>query len=545
MKFTQRTNLLEKIKESLSSVLPITLIVLFLSLTICPLPNDIFISFFVGACLMIIGMGLFSLGAETSMAYMGNYVGTKMTKSRKIPIIAIIAFIVGLLITISEPDLHVLAAYAPIDTTLFIGVVSIGLGIFLVVAVLRIIFGVKMKYILLVGYGAVLILSFFVSPGFLPVAFDAGGVTTGAISVPFIMAIGSGIAAIAAEKSGDDNSFGIMAICSIGPILAVLIMSMILGIDGAQYESVNVFQGFQNSIDMGKTYLGAIPHHLISVGGGLLPVVIFFIIYQFISGRISGHDGLRVLIGIIYTYVGIVLFLTGVGTGFMPVGSYVGSAIASSSMPWIIVPIGLILGYFITAAEPAVHVLEKQVEDATSGMIPSKIISRTMAIGVAVSAAIAMLRALTGIPLMPFLMAGYIFAVVLSFLVPPTFTAIAFDGGGVASGAMTATFLFPLAVGVCEASGNNVTTDAFGVIALVAMMPAISIQTVGLIYKLKLRHSESTLRAEGEAEVDILELDEKNEPLSSNEREILNTVSEEASVDEPFEIIEFDLVGKI
>ena len=509
MKLIRNTNLIDKVKEALLSIMPITLIVLLLSFTICPLPNDIFISFFIGAILMTVGIGLFSLGADTSMTQMGTYIGTKLTSSRKIPLIILIAVMVGILITASEPDLQVLAGYTPIDTTLFVIAVSLGVGLFLAVAIIQIIFNIKLKYILLVGYGIILIMAFFVDPAFLPVAFDAGGVTTGAMSVPFIMSIGAGIAAISSQKSGNNNSFGLMSVCSMGPVIVVMIIGLIMGIDNTTYVP-EIAESFTNSQEMGQLYLSSLPEYMADVGMGLVPILLFFFLFQLIMGKLGKNELIKISIGALYTFIGIVLFLTGVNVGFMSVGSYIGKTLASSDWPWLIVPVGIILGYFITSAEPAVQVLEKQAEVATSGMIPPKLLSNTMAIGVAVSTGIAMIRALTGISMLPFIVAGYAIAVGLSFIVPSIFTSIAFDAGGVASGTMTATFLLPLAVGVCEASGGNVMTDAFGVIALVAMTPAISIQIVGWIYKIKLRRSLSTAGTVQESVSDIVELDETN-----------------------------------
>lgn len=525
MKLIKNTNLSEKIKEALLSVLPITLIVLLLSLTICPLPNDIFISFFTGAIFMVIGIGLFSLGAETSMTKMGAFIGTKLTASRKILIMLLISFVMGILITASEPDLQVLAGYTPIDTNTFVIAVSLGVGIMLAVAVMQIIFGIKIKYILLVSYGIILILSFFVDPAFLPVAFDAGGVTTGALSVPFIMSIGAGISAIATQKSDEDNSFGLMAVCSTGPIIVVMLMGLIMGIDNTNYTP-NTLLSFNDSKQMGQTFLHALPTYIYDVTKGLFPILIFFYIFQFIVGKLNKNELAKISVGALYTFVGIVLFLTGVNVGFMPVGSYIGHSLASKDISWIVIPVGALLGYFITSAEPAVQVLEKQAEAATSGMIPPRLLSKTMAIGIAVSSSIAMARSLYGIPMLPIVIAGYLLAVSLSFFVPGVFTAIAFDAGGVASGAMTATFLLPMSVGVCEAAGGNIMTDAFGVIALVAMTPAIAIQILGLIYKTKLQHSKIDI---SDTDTDIVELDGCTQK----------------SDDYDIEIIEFDMTGKI
>ncbi len=495
MKYKRLEFIIEKIKEACASVMPIALIILLLSFTVCPLPNDIFLAFVVGTCMLTVGLGLFSLGADMSMERIGGHIGANLTKSRNIPIIAVISLIVGVLITICEPDLHVLAGYTGDMKTPFILAVAAGLGAFLVFAVFRIIFNVKMKYILAAGYGIIIILSiiaYIIDPKFLAIAFDAGGVTTGAMSVPFVMAIGAGIAAISSQNSDDDNTFGLMAICSIGPIIAVLVMGLCGGFDNIKYTPHDL-PVFGDSQEMGLAFLTRIPHVVKDVLMGLIPIIAFFLIYQFLTVRVHKKEMTQIFVGAGYTFVGMVLFLVGVNVGFMPVGSYLGETFGNMAQSWIVIPVGMIIGFCMTYAEPAVGVLEKQVEEATSGTIPKKILPLTMAAGVAVSAGIAMMRSLTGASILPFLIVGYIAAVVLAFFAPPLFTSIAFDAGGVASGVMAATFLLPLSIGVCAAGGagvDSIMTDAFGTIALVAMTPTITIQIVGLAFKAKKRHTE-------------------------------------------------------
>ena len=496
MKYKRLNIIVEKIKEACASVLPIALIILALSFTVCPLPNDIFIAFLVGTCLLTVGLGLFSLGADLSMSRIGGHIGSNLTRSRNIPIIAVISLIVGVLITISEPDLHVLAGYTGNQKFSFILAVAAGLGIFLVIAVMRIIFNVKMKYILTAGYSIILVLTivaYIIDPTFLAIAYDAGGVTTGAMSVPFVMSIGAGIAAISSQNSDDDNSFGLMAVCSIGPIIAILIMGLCGGFKNISYTP-HPLPEFFNSQQMGWSFVSAVPSIIKDVLMGLLPILAFFLLYQLFTVRVHKKEMAQIFIGAGYTFTGMVLFLVGVNVGFMPVGSFLGSSFANMEYSWIVIPIGAIIGFCMTYAEPAVGVLEHQVESATSGTIPQKILPLTMALGVAVSAGIAMTRALTGISIMPFLIAGYVLAVVLSFFCPGIFTSIAFDAGGVASGVMAATFLLPLSIGICSARGatsDQIMIDAFGTIALVAMTPTITIQILGLIYKAKRKHSES------------------------------------------------------
>lgn len=545
MKSKRLETIIEKIKEACMSVLPIALIILLLSFTICPLPNRIFIAYVLGTCLLTVGLGFFSLGAELSMERIGAHIGKNLTRSRKIPVIAIISLVVGVLITISEPDLHVLAGYTGDRKISFILAVAIGLGIFLVIAVMRIIFNIKFKYILAAGYGAILLLSiaaYIINPTFLAIAYDAGGVTTGAMSVPFVMSIGAGIAAITSQNSDDDTSFGLMAVCSIGPILSILIMGLAGSFDNITYTAHSL-PVFENSREMGLAFITSVPSIIKDVLMGLLPILAFFLIYQLFTEKAQKKELLQIFIGIGYTFAGMVLFLVGVNVGFMPVGSYIGSMFASMDHAWIIIPIGAVIGFCMTYAEPAVGVLNKQVEQATSGTIPPKVLPMAMALGVGSSAAIAMIRTLTGIPILPFLLIGYISAVILAFYCPALFTSIAFDAGGVASGVMAATFLLPLSIGTCTARGatpNEVMMDAFGTIALVAMTPTISIQAVGLMYKIKLNRSKSA----AEDDTDILILGSMGEEITNqtsetNEDKLDNSVIIEMLDKDDIDIIEF------
>ena len=524
-----KTILLEKIKESVASVLPVSLIILLLSFTICPLPNSIFISFIFSVFLMIFGMGLFTLGVDKSMTPMGEHVGATMTKSKKIFVVVFVSFLIGTLITASEPDLTVLAGKVPaINAQVFIWTVALGVGIFLVLAVFRIVFAIKLRYMLFASYGLLFLLAAFSNPAFLAISFDAGGVTTGPLTVPFIMAMGVGISSISsADESGD--SFGLMALCSAGPIIAVLILGLIYGDVSGSSEAPDALVEFIDSREFGLTFLHQLPHTFAEVALGLFPVVIFFFVYQLFAGRVPKEQVPRLLIGVLYTYIGIVLFLTGANIGFLPVGQFMGNYIANSALKWLLIPIGMLLGYFIVLAEPAVHVLEKQVEEATSGTISRKMLSFAMSLAVAIAVGLAMIRALTGISVLWFVCIGYAIALSLSFVVPDIFTSIAFDSGGVASGAMTSTFLMPLALGATYAIGGNIMTDAFGVIAMVAMLPPITVQILGLIYRIKLsldKEEEALVTADTE-EIEVIDL----EPVTADD----------AMMDTAFDITAFEI----
>lgn len=489
-----KTILREKIMESLHSVLPVALIVLLLCCTLTPVSGGMLITYLAGTVLVVLGMGLFTLGAETAMTPMGEYVGAQMTKSRKIGNIICISLFVGIMITISEPDLQILAGQVPtIPSTALMLSVAVGVGVFLVVSMLRILFHVELRYFLWVFYAIVFALAIFVDPSFRSVAFDSGGVTTGPMTVPFIMALGVGVSSIRSDKGAGDDSFGLVALCSIGPILAVLILGLVFQTGDAAYTS-EVYAVPTESREMFLLFCKNLPHYMKEVAMAVGPIVLFFFIYQALhtksGGRLGRESLLRIGVGIVYTYVGLVLFLTGANVGFMPAGQYIGGLIGSASWKWLAIPIGMVIGYFIVAAEPAVHVLKKQVEDITAGAIPSRALEITLGIGIACAAGIGILRALTGLNIFYFLVPGYMLALILSFYVPPIFTSIAFDSGGVASGTMTATFLLPFTMGICEASGGNVSTDAFGIVAMVAMMPLITIQILGLVYKLRLAKAE-------------------------------------------------------
>ena len=486
MKFSQKTILVEKIKESLTSVLPVTVIVLLLIVTVAPVDSSILLSFIIGAVMLILGMGLFTLGAEMSMMPMGEYVGSKMTKSKKIWLIVFVSFFVGAMITMSEPDLQVLAGQvSSIPSIALILAVALGVGLMLVVAMLRIIFRVKLKYLLLAFYAIVFILAFFVPEEFLAISFDSGGVTTGPMTVPFIMSLGVGVASISSGEDSENDSFGLVALCSVGPIIAVMLLGVFFKVDSLDPNIQEVIV-LDNSRDIIWEFVKHVPQVALEVLIAVGPIVAFFLIFRLISGG-RGSEGLgKILVGVVYTFLGLTLFLSGVNVGFMPLGNMLGGIFAENALlKWFIIPIGMIIGYFTVAAEPAVHVLTKQVEDETSGAIPRKVLSLTLAIGVAISVGIAMLRVLTGIPILYVLIPGYAIAIILSFVVPDIFTSIAFDSGGVASGPMTATFLLPFAMGASLAVGGSVVKDAFGVVAMVAMTPLIAIQVLGLVYKLK------------------------------------------------------------
>ena len=428
-KFSDHHNLiLEKVRESALSVLPILVIVVLLCFSVSPIDTDLFLSFLVGAIFVVVGMGLFSLGAETSMTPIGTKLGTAMTKSRSLPLIIIVSFILGFAVTIAEPDLQVLAQTVPhINNTVLLVTVGVGVGFFLCVCMIRILTGVRLRWLLIAFYAVVFILAAFSKPDFLGIAFDSGGVTTGPMTVPFILALGVGVSKIRSDAKAESDSFGLVALCSIGPILAVLLLGFfypngdgVVDISSAAYSSTG---------EIGRAYLTALPSYMKEMAVALLPIIAIFYIFQIFSLRLSKREVARITIGVAYTYVGLVLFLTGVNVGFSSLGAVLGAKLAEGNMKYLLIPLSMLLGWFIISAEPAVAVLEKQIEEVSAGAIPGKVIKYSLSVAIAAAMGISMIRVITGISVMWFLVPGYLIAIILSFFVPDIYTAIAFDSG--------------------------------------------------------------------------------------------------------------------
>jgi hypothetical protein len=487
----------EKIKEAFSSVLPITAIVLVISAVLLPMPTDTILMFLVGAALLIIGMGFFTMGADMSMMPMGEGIGIHLTKSSKILLIIVVSFAMGVVITIAEPDLQVLAKQVPISSSLIIMIVALGVGLFLVIAVLRPLIKIRLSVLLVIFYIITFTVAHFVPGSFIPIAFDSGGVTTGPITVPFILAMGAGVAYIRSDKHSQDDSFGLVALCSVGPILAVLLLGIFTNGEVTE-AAIAEFIPRSNSKEVVFAFISNLPHYSRDVIVALSAIIFFFVIFQLVTRRFHRHQLGRIVIGLLYTFIGLVLFLTGVNIGFIPVGYFLGENLAAAPYQWILVPLGLLIGYFIVAAEPAVHVLNKQVEDISQGAISASMMNKGLSIGMAAALAITMFKILLGIPIMWILIPGYSFALILTFFVPRIFTGIAFDSGGVCSGPISSTFLLPLAMGTCKGAGGNMTLDAFGIVAMVAMTPLIVIQMMGLLYQFRMKKAAAIARQEAQ-----------------------------------------------
>ena len=498
-----RTAVTEKIKESARSVLPIVIIVTLLCFSIAPINTDLMLNFFIGTVMVVIGIGLFSLGADTSMIKIGNKIGTALTKTKKLPLIVLVSFAFGFAVTIAEPDLQVLAATVPhINSAVLLITVGVGVGFFLTVCMLRIITGINLCRLLIVFYAAVFALAAFTDADFLSIAFHSRRITTGPMTVPFILALGIGVSNIRSDKKAEADSFGLVALCSIGPIIAVMLLGLFYPAENAEADIAAA--QFADTAHIGNEYLRSLPHTLLETAVSLLPIAAVFVIFNLLSLKLTRRNFIRICFGILYTYAGLVLFLTGVNVGFSPLGTVLGSELMSGKAAVFAVPLAMAFGWFIISAEPAVAVLEKQIEEVSAGAIPGKAIKLSLSLAVSVAMGISMIRVITGISVLWFLLPGYAIALILSFFVPDIYTAIAFDSGGVASGPMTATFMLQFFIGAAATTGGNILSDAFGVVAMVAMVPLISIQAVGLIYKKREEVTEETREEYGD--FDIVEL---------------------------------------
>ena len=474
--------LFAKIQEALLSALPITAIVYVLALT--PWFNFTsveLITFTIGAVLLVIGLGLFSLGADMAMTPMGSHVGSGLSRQKKLTLLLVVCFVLGMLITIAEPDLQVLAKQvsAVMNGTVLIYAVGIGVGAFLVVAILKIVFRKSLSSILMLFYMLMFALALMLvvngNDALLPMSFDSGGVTTGPITVPFIMALGVGISSVLGDRHSQENSFGLVSLCSVGPILAVLVLSIF-----SRNDLTYAVPNYGVSSEIADAFVHTAIHTCREVAVALGLIVAFFLGCQMIFLKLPRKRLLKIGMGVVFTYIGLVMFLTGVNVGFMPIGYKLGYELARLNEGLLVV-LGLIMGVLVVLAEPAIHVLNQQVEDVTGGYISKKSMLLGLCIGVGTSIALSMIRIIFDFSIVYYVIPGYFLSLALSLFVPPVYTAIAFDSGGVASGPMTSGFILPFATGVCVCLQGEaaVLRDAFGVVAVVAMTPLITIQLLG------------------------------------------------------------------
>ena len=499
--------LFSKLKEVVISVSPITAIVIILHFTITPIPTDMLARFILGAVFILIGLSIFLFGIDLGITPLGNHIGETVSKSNKVWIMVVAGLILGFLISVAEPDLQILAhrvssvTGGSISNVSILLVVSAGIGVMLVVGFLRIVYNLSIRLIFLIFYGVIFILTIFASPVFLSISFDASGATTGALTVPFIMALAVGISTLKKDSvASESDSFGLVGVASIGAILGVLALGLITKPEGlaAVDEYIAGYDG------LFAPFLHELSVLWLESLIAILPLAVVFLVFQLKAFHLRGKHLRRIIKGLAYTYIGLVIFLTGVNAGFMEVGSFVGSTIAQMDKKFYVVLVGFVIGFVTILAEPAVLVLTHQIEEVTSGSVKRRVVFGALTIGVGLAVALSMLRIVVpGIQLWHILLPGFVISIVMSFFVRKLFVGIAFDSGGVASGPMTATFILAFSQGVASVySDQDVLINAFGMIALVAMTPIITLQVLGLIFQLKAHaHSaHATTRIGGETD---------------------------------------------
>lgn len=511
-------NLFQKLKETLSSVLPIMGIVLLLGLTVAPLGVVSITRFLVGGIFVILGLTIFTWGVDIGILPFGEKCGAVLTSKRNLFLLLSSALLIGFMVTIAEPDVQVLAnqikgVSSAVNKWSMVIMIAIGVGFFVMMGLLRTVLNWKLRWVLIICYFALFALAFLSPAEFQGVAFDAGGATTGPMTVPFIMALGLGVSAVRSEKkvsNDSDSSFGLTGIASIGPIAAVCIYGLLLNSKTVDSSSVvaeaidlESLSGLAPTVNLSQKFFGLgifleqLPEILKEVALALLPLILMFVVFQIFLLKMPRGQVSRIVVGFIYSFIGLVIFLSGVNGGFMAAGESLGKILgtkaATLGIGWklFLILIGLIFGAVVVSAEPAVWVLTEQVESASAGNIRKKVLLTALSVGVAISIGLSMLRVMFKFSLWYILVPGYALALILTFFCPPLFTGIAFDSGGVASGPMTSTFILSFTLGTSVACGGDATKDAFGVIALVAMTPLIAIQVLGIIYKLKIKHQQN------------------------------------------------------
>lgn len=486
----------EKLQEVGMSMLPILVIVVILNFTLVPLPRQVFFAFLLGAVFVFVGLAIFLLGADLGIGLMGEHMGVTLARTNKFKLVLFVGAILGLLITIAEPDLHILGAQiqnatsGALSSSTIVLVVSTGVSIMLAVALATSIRRWPLKFVFLLFYGMILILSFFVPSALFAMSFDASGATTGALTVPFLLTFGMGIANTLHSRASLDHSdvFGFVGICSIGPIIAVMLMSIISGQE--ELTASDVATTLPNNLF--AELLQELTHMIGEAFIAVVPLVIAYLLYQWIIAKAPRRKNRRIIIGLFYTYLGLLLFLTGVNIGFMNVGLYIGQGIANYHSFPLFIGVSFVLGLVVILAEPAVHVLADQVQDVTAGAIRKTYILLSLSIGVGTAVALSALRIwFPGLQLWHILLPGFGLALLMSFKSKQSIVGMAFDSGGVASGPMAATFILAYAQGAAAAIPTaDVLADGFGIIALIAMTPIIALQVMGLVYERKTKKGD-------------------------------------------------------
>ena len=521
------------LKEVFLSSLPLAIIIIIVCVFIAPLNNPTdYIKLIVGYFSVVVGQAVFLVGLNISILPIGMLVGGSLIKLKKPVFIIFFGLVFGLLATVAEPALTVLARQTNmvmpiIDETIFIWIMGLGIGILVGFSLYRIMKDINIKIVFGVLYILTFLLLIFVPNEFVALAFDGSGATTGDISVPFILALGMGVSVTMSKHKSNDDTFGIIGLASVGPILALSIYAIVLNIKFGGVLPPEQLYSPGTEITIGEILSG----NLFGITLALLPIILIFLPFQYFLIKQPKKDFIKILLGAIIVFIGLMIFLSGIDYGFAFAGKYIGEVFLEASRPkwfkWLLLLIGYILGAAITLSEPAVTVLGEQLEEITNGHIKKLTIRMTLAIGIGFASLLAMVKILTEINILWFLVPLYAIALIMMFFTPKLFVGLAFDSGGVSGGALTSAFLTPLTLGVAQAvahksssGGQSILVNGFGIIAFISVTPLIAVQFLGIVYDIAMKKVNQTVI---EAELDELE------ELASliNQREQLTEAVEE------------------
>ncbi len=506
--------LFDKTKEVTKTLVPVIALVLIICFTIVDVETDVILSFIVGSVLLLIGLTIFLWGVDLAMNPIGEHMSKEVATSKSPLKIAMLSFLLGFLITVAEPDLLILggqvegASGGSLGSSIIVYMVSMGVGVMISLGIFRLLKDKPLNKFMAITYGIILVLAILVSEEFLAIAFDASGATTGALTTPFVLALSLGLSNVKGGKKSEENSFGLVGIMSAGPILAVMLISIISGQKNIQGDASEYI--FQEGV-LGPI-IDAIPHLFIESLVALIPITILFFIFNFAKFKIKRSEMSGIIKGLAFTLLGLVIFLTAVNSGFMDMGRILGMEIAKVNKG-LLIGVGFVIGLIVVLVEPAVHVLGEQIEAVTGGHIPISLIRMTLSIGVGTAIALSMVRIVVPeVKLWYFLLPGFAIAILLSFKSNPVFVGIAYDAGGVASGPMTATFVLAFAQGAATSIETaNVLVDGFGVIAMVAMAPVLSIMILGTIFqRKKVVEHKSTNKDKSAISASLVNMDDLN-----------------------------------
>ena len=493
--------------SSAISIIPMVAIVFVLSLTgLATISNDDYIMLAIGAVIMIVGLSLFQIGAQNSLIKVGEYMGSSLSKQKRIWIIIIFAFLLGALITCAEPSILIIANQVQINKWVLIGSIAGGVGIFVVIGILRIIFKKSLNVWFLAFYMIVFMLICILQAdpknhAYLPFIFDAGGVTTGSATVPFILALGAGVAMTRGGSKSKDSSFGLVGLASIGPILTMIVLILVNPTGFSAYKvpdatTVTILDRLLNALLPASDFstFGS----MIEVAMALAPILIIFFIYEAIYIKLSLKKVLSLLSGFLVAFIGLTFFLTAVGSTMSPIGLKVGQTLAKEP-DWLVILIAFVIGCVTILCEPAVHVLTSQIEEMSDGQLKKIVVLIALSLGVGAAICLSVVRTIFNFSIMYYIIPGYLISLIVMFFVPDLYTAIAFDSGGTASGPMAVSFVLPMIIGLFSVragltEGVEFYESAFGVVALVAMTPILSIQVLGVIDRIKTMHQLHRVR---------------------------------------------------